>query len=380
MFYACLKCTKNDPEQYSPFHISQKAVYSEISGDIIMESVKKRKFGVLSDGTKVNLYTVSNGELTFSASDYGATLTSIIVPSKKHGKADVLLFPSTFDGAVRCNSWFGALVGRFANRISGASFSLDGSKYTLTANEGANCLHSGYPKYCKMMWEADAVETPNAVGIRFKRTSPDGEQGFPGNVQFEVLYLLSAHNELTMRYRAETDQVTPINITNHAYFNLAGSGTILNHTAQIASDSVLEIDDCTIPTGQYISVAGTPFDFKEPHQIGERISDAALQKTRGYDHCFVLDNKGKVRKFAVFTDPVSGRTMSCATNQPGFQLYTGNFLDNAEGRDGQLYGAYSGFCVETQQFPDAPNKPDFPSCIVRPGESYDAITTFSFTW
>ena len=230
------------------------------------------------------------------------------------------------------------------------------------------------------MWEADAVETPNAVGIRFKRTSPDGEQGFPGNVQFEVLYLLSAHNELTMRYRAETDQATPINITNHAYFNLAGSGTILNHTAQIASDSVLEIDDCTIPTGQYISVAGTPFDFKEPHQIGERISDAALQKTRGYDHCFVLDNKGKVRKFAVFTDPVSGRTMSCATNQPGFQLYTGNFLDNAEGRDGQLYGAYSGFCVETQQFPDAPNKPDFPSCIVRPGESYDAITTFSFTW
>lgn len=345
-----------------------------------MEAVKKRKFGVLSDGTKVSLYTVTNGNVSFSVTDYGAVLTSVIVPSKKHGNADVVLGPSTLDGVVRCTSWFGAVVGRFANRISGARFNVGGAEYRLAANEGSNCLHSGLPKYCKMMWQADAVETATSVGVRFTRVSPDGEQGFPGNVKFEVLYLLSAHNELTLRYRAETDQETPVNMTNHSYFNLAGAGTILSHTAQITSGAVLEIGEGTIPTGNILAAEGTPFDFAQTHTIGERINAPELQATRGYDHCFVLDNKGKLKKFAVFADPVSGRSMTCATNQPGFQLYTGNFLDGAEGRNGETYGAYAGFCVETQQFPDAPNKPDFPSCILRPGETYDAITMFTFAW
>ena len=342
--------------------------------------IKKQKIAVLPDGKKIHLFTINNGEMSFSATDYGCTITSIVLPSKSGQKDDIVLgFPSIESYMRNWNCFFGVFVGRFANRIGGTSFTLNGKKYTLDNNDGGNTLHGGFHGYNRMKWKAEIVETQSGSGISFTRTSPDGEQGFPGNVTLEVLYLLNDNNELTMRYRAKTDADTPINLTNHSYFNLkgAGNGDILDQELSINASSYLEVDNQLIPTGKLISVKGTPFDFTEPKTIGKDIGKVP----GGYDHCFCLNkDAGRLTKCATVRDPNSGRSMTIHTNQPGVQFYAANSVNGVCGKNGDIYNKHSALCLETQQYPDFPNKSDFPQCILRPNEQFEAITVHSFAW
>lgn len=345
--------------------------------------VKKRKFGLLADGSKVSLYTVDNGEMSFSVTNYGCVITSICVPSKKGIVSDVVLGPATFDGLINSDIYFGACVGRFANRISGASFSIDGNQYQLDKNDGDNCLHSGFFRWDKQLWDAEIVETASGTGIRFSRMSPDGEQGMPGNMQVSVTYLLNSHNALTIHYDAVSDAVTPVNITNHSYFNLAGhnSGSIDTHILTLDCSSYLETDEYRIPTGAVLPVDNTPFDFRNPKAIGKDLHTADFSGAKGYDHCYCIDRKkGKLVQFATVFEPVSGRTMTVLSDMPGVQFYTGNWIEGISGKNGYVYHDYDGFCLETQQYPDAPNKPDFPSCLLHPGDRLSSTTVYQFKW
>jgi len=341
--------------------------------------ITKSKFARLSNGKKVHLYTVSNGKMSFSITDYGCTITAIEVPDKNGNTKDIVLGYSTFDGYLHDTKFLGSFVGRFANRISNAKFVLNKNEYILDKNDGDNCLHSGYDKYNKKMWKAEITETKRGSGVRFTRISPDGEQGFPGTVKLEVTYLLNNQNEITYRYKAVSDKDTPINLTNHSYFNLKGegSGDILDHQLMLFCDSVLELDAHTIPTGKIVSVKDTPFDFTKEKKIGTDID-----KTKnGYDHTFCINQDGKRHTlFAKVYEPTSGRKMTISTNQPCVQLYTGNYLCKDFGKNGNCYTKYSGVCLETQQYPDAPNKENFPSCILKANEVFEAVTTYSFEW
>jgi aldose 1-epimerase len=341
--------------------------------------VKEFKFARLSDGSKVHLYTVNNGSMSFSVTDYGCTITSIKTPDKNGNIQDIALGYSTFDGYLHDDKFFGVFVGRFANRIANAKFSLNGADFKLDKNDGDNCLHSGYDSYNKKIWKAEITETKRGSGVRFTRISPDGEQGFPGTVKIEVIYLLNNQNEIMCRYRAISDKDTPINLTNHSYFNLKGegSGDVLNHDLTLACDSFLELDDGSIPTGRILSVENTPFDFRTTKKIGDDIS----KTVNGYDHNFCINQNGRrVTSFAKVSESSSGRKMTVSTNQPGVQFYTGNYLGGDFGKNGHSYAKHSGFCLETQQYPDAPNKKDFPSCILKANDLFEAVTTYSFEW
>lgn len=341
--------------------------------------VKKSKFGLLSNGSKVHLFTLSNGSMTVSATNYGCTLTSIVLPCRGGATVDVLLGFSTLDGFIQNDCCFGTIVGRFANRIGGASFTLDGVKYDLDKNDGEHTLHSGYNRFEKMLWKARKAHTEYGVGVEFYRTSYEMEQGFPGNVKISIFYTLNEKNELTLEYKATTDKATPISLTNHAYFNLKGyaGGSISDHELCMDCDSYLETDAAHIPTGTMLPVAGTPFDFTSPHAIGERLDQVAP----GYDHLFF--KRGHTQKsapelMATVKDVKSGRKMLVKSTQPGVQLYTGNFITGVTGKNGFPYHNHEAFCLEAQGFPDAPNKSDFPSTILRPGEEYHQITQFCF--
>ena len=347
--------------------------------------IEKAKFGTLCDGTKVTLYTIRNDKMSFSCTDYGCTLTSIVLNNENGTKTDVLLGFSTLEGYLNTKFCFGSVVGRFANRIGKAAFTLDGIKYPLDKNDGPNTLHGGFDGYDKMMWTGKEVSGKHFAGVKFSRLSPAGEQGFPGNVLVEVTYTLDDDNNLTCKYTAKTDKATPINITNHAYFNLAGNGTIEEHTAKFYSKYILEVDSKLIPTGKFTDVKGTAFDFNKEKKIGKDIKSTGP----GYDHCYVTaayDKKGtavplkdtKLYKFAEVTDPKTGHTMEVSTNLEGCQFYTGNFIKGIVGKNGVRYNAHDAFCLETQAFPDSPNKKDFPSCILMPGETYKAKTVYSF--
>ena len=350
--------------------------------------VTKQKFGLLSDGTKVNLYTVKNDKMSFSCTDYGCTITSIVLNNKDGSKTDVLLGYSTFEGYLNSNYSFGAIVGRFANRIGKAQFTLNGKKYDLDKNDGPNTLHGGNTRYEKVMWKSKIIEEDNYCGVKFSRLSPDGEQGFPGNVKITVSYLLDKYNNLTCYYTAETDQATPINLTNHAYFNLAGNGPTANHTLKMNSTKRLEINPKLIPTGKLLDDAGTPFAFTTEKKIGQDIAEVGV----GYDHCYVtemynpenpqcgvpLDDKDLV-EFAIVKDPVSGHAMEVFTNMEGCQLYTGNYIKDIVGKNGRVYENHEAYCLETQCFPDSPNKKEFPTCILEPGQKMKAKTIYSFT-
>lgn len=342
--------------------------------------VRIRKFGILSNGEKIQLFTVENNEMSFSVTNLGCTITSIIIPSKTGQKDDILLGYSTLDGLVSSHgNYYGVLVGRYANRIGKARFTLNGKEYKLDKNDGENCLHGGFFGYDKHVWEARAVRTKDGVGVRFSRTSPNGEQGFPGTVTLSVTYVLTKHNEIFMHYLAETDRDTPISLTNHAYFNLKGNGkgTILDHEVSINADSYLEVDSNLIPTGNILPVEGTPFDFHSAKPVGNDIADT----NGGYDHCFVINHsKKKMAVCATVYEPVSGRSMLVATDQSGVQFYTGNFINEPKGKFGIPYNKHGAFCLETQQFPDAPNKKDFPNTILHPGDVYEATTIYSFNW
>ncbi len=344
-------------------------------------TIKKQSFGVLSDGTALSLYTVDNGAMCFSCTDYGATVTSVMIPDSKGHRDDITLGFPTIEGYMqRHDCYFGVCVGRFCNRIGNAQFTLEGKTYNLDKNDnGANTLHGGFMGYNRMVWNSEIVETAEGSGVTFYRTSPDDEQGFPGNLTLQVTYLLTHHNELILKYSGMTDKPTPISLTNHSFWNLKGSGkgNIRDNIVCIDADSILEVNDKLIPTGKKIDVTGTPFDFRQPKAVGKEIDDVP----GGYDHNFCINKQpGEIKLCATVAEPTTGRGMAIYTNQPGVQFYTGNFLKDTSGKNGDVYNKHDALCLETQAFPDAPNQKDFPSCILYPGSTYESVTIHKFTW
>ncbi len=339
--------------------------------------IKKKSFGTLSNGKRASLYTISNGTMSFSVTDYGCIITSIELPSKDGSVEDVALGYSTLEGYTRNNCFFGCIVGRFANRIAGAKFELSGKTWQLDANENGNCLHSGKKGYHKMLWKAEPYRNARETGIAFRRRSPAGEQGFPGTLELKVTYGLTADNDIAIRYYAKTDAPTPVSLTNHTYFNLAGhdAGSVFDHQVQLFCDRYVPVDSRAIPTGEILAVEGTPFDFRTPKPIGK---DYAASNG-GYDHNWAV-NRGGESPYPVagVYDPKSGRSLTVYSTQPGVQFYTGNFLNNLQGKDGAVYANNGGFCLETQHFPDAPNRPQFPDSILKPGERYREETIWHF--
>ena len=342
-------------------------------------------FGKMPDGETVNLYTLTNRSgMRVAITNYGGRIVSIIVPDRKGQMADVVLGFDNLDGYLATNPFFGALVGRYANRIGGAKFTLDGKEYHLAANDGPNSLHGGVKGFDKQVWKAREIPGQHP-GLELTYLSKDGEENYPGNLSVKVVYTLMGHNALQIDYSATTDKDTVLNLTNHSYFNLAGQGNgdILKQEMMINADSFTPIDGTLIPTGEIRKVEGTPLDFRKSTPIGERIDadDEQLKFGKGYDHNFVLNRSGHGLTLAArATDPESGRVLEVLTTQPGIQFYSGNFLDGTiHGRDGKVYGRRSAFCLETQHFPDSPNKPSFPSAELKPGQTYHETTVFKFS-
>jgi aldose 1-epimerase len=308
---------------------------------------------------------------------FGATLTSLRLPSRNGPKTDILLGYSTLAGYASNKPYIGATIGRFGNRIAGARFTLDGKLYTLRENDGSNTLHGGRRGFDKLLWKAETYEEQDGVFVRFELDSPDGDEGFPGNCKAVVSYGLTKSQELIVDYQAKSDAPSPINLTNHAYFNFAGEGNgdILGHEVQLHATSYVKVDKNLAPTGELVPVHNGPFDFTARKAVSRDIAKAG----GGYDHCFVIDGEpGKLRPCAEVFEPGSGRTMRVFTTQPGVQFYTGNFLEGVIGKPGSIYNKHSGFCLETQHFPDSPNQPSFPSAIFGPDRDYHEKTLFSF--
>jgi len=346
------------------------------------EMVTTQSFGSF-DGKDVSLYTLTNkkGDV-LKLSNYGAVIVEIIVPDRNGKKENVTLGYDNFDGYVNGDPYFGKVVGQYANRIAKGRFSLDGVEYTLAINNAPNALHGGPTGWHSRVWDAQVLKNTDFPAIRFTYNKPDMEEGFPGNVVAEVVYTWTDNDEIILDYKVTTDKKTVVNITNHAYFNLhgAGVGDILDHEAVIKASSFTPVDSTLIPTGEIRPVEGTPFDFRTPHLVGERIGADydQLKLGRGYDHNFVLDNAEEVD--ATVYDPSTGRVLEVLTDQPGVQLYTGNFLDGTQtGHGGKVYNYRSGFCLETQHFPDSPNQAAFPSVILMPEEPFLSSTTFRFS-
>ena len=348
-------------------------------------AVTRAPFGKLKDGSAVEVFTLTNAKgVEVRAITYGGIIQSWKVPDKAGKLADVVLGFDTIDGYQTDHPFFGAIIGRYGNRIGNAQFSLDGRTYKLAANNGPNNLHGGARGFDKQLWTGEIVKSDRGQAVAFSRTSPDGEEGFPGTLKVRVTYILTDQNGLIVEYEASTDKATPVNLTQHSYFNLAGegSGTILDHQLMINAERYTPVNDTLIPTGELAPVAGTAFDFRKPTRIGDRIDqpDVQLKNGKGYDHNWVLNRKQSGLQLAarVF-EPKSGRTLEITTSEPGLQFYAGNFLDGTiKGKQGHVYGHRSGFCLETQHFPDSPNKPSFPSTILKPGQQYRTTTVFTF--
>jgi aldose 1-epimerase len=336
-------------------------------------------FGALASGAKISVYTLTNKNgLEARVTTYGGRLVSLRAPDRKGTLGDIVLgFDSVASYADNPGRFFGATVGRYANRIGGARFTLGGVEYKLDKNDGQNSLHGGSHGFYQAIWTAR--ELPDG-GLELTYSSKDGEGGYPGNLRGIVTYHLTDANELRIDYRATTDKATVMNLTNHAYFNLRGSGDILGHRLTINADRFTPVDAGLIPTGELHSVAGTPFDFRRPTAIGARIedNDEQLKLGKGYDHNYVLNGSG-LRLAARVEEPTSGRFLEVLTDQPGVQFYSGNSLDGTlHGRGGQVYNRRSGLCLETQHFPDSPNKPDFPSTVLKPGAEFHSTTIYKF--
>lgn len=341
--------------------------------------IKRKDFGILASGETVRLYVLKAGGLTACFSTLGATLVSLSVPSKSGRVDDVVLGFSTLGPYAGFHPYFGATVGRYANRIAGARFVLDGETRDLGRNDGPNCLHGGVRGFDRRVWKAEAYAEKGGAYVRMTLDSPDGDEGFPGNLRAEVTYGLDGNGALVADYRASVDRDCPVSLTNHAYFNLRGEGRgdVLGHELQLAASSYVEADEALIPTGVLVDVEGGAFDFRVPKAIGRDIAAVG----HGYDHCYAIDGEaGKLRPCAVAREPESGRVLRLSTTQPGVQLYTGNFLDGVRGKMGAAYGKHAGFCLETQHFPDAPNRASFPSCVYGPGRKYREKAVFAFEW
>ena len=341
-------------------------------------------FGNTPDGKAVEIYTLTNANgIELKAITYGAIITGLKTPDRAGRFADIVLGYDTLDGYLKDSPYFGAIVGRYGNRIAKGQFTLDGQTYKIAANNGPNHLHGGNKGFDKVVWNAAEKQGADGAGVVFTRVSPDGEEGYPGNLQVTVTYTLTDKNELIVDYHAGTDKKTPVNLTQHAYFNLAADdGDVLGHLLTINADRFTPVDATLIPTGELASVAGTPFDFRKPVAIGARIDadHVQLKNGKGYDHNWVLNRTGTALQHAVHViEAKSGRTLDVATTEPGVQFYSGNFLDGSlKGKGGRVYKHRSGFCLETQHFPDSPNHPNFPSTILAPGGTYASKTVFTF--
>ncbi len=343
-------------------------------------TIVKSEFGTMPDSTKVNLYTlVNHSGITMKVTNYGGIITSLMVPDKNGKTADIVLGFDSLSSYIAKTPYFGALIGRYGNRIAKGKFTLDGTEYDLAKNDGPNHLHGGVKGYDKVVWDAEEFKTDSAVGIKFHRLSKDGEEGYPGNLDVTVTYTLNDNNTLVFDYTATTDKTTPVNLTQHSYFNLAGGGDIKSHELMISASKYNVVDSTLIPTGELREVKGTPFDFTASKPIGKDL-DATGGKPIGYDHNFILDTKSIQDMAVKVVEPNSGRTVEVYTDQPGVQFYSGNFLDGTlNGKSGAVYQQYSGFCLETQHFPDSPNQPAFPSTILKPGEKYHTTTIYKFS-
>ncbi len=331
------------------------------------------------DGKKVYLYTLTNKNgAQVKISNYGGTITSWVTPDSKGNKSSIVLGFNELKGYLAHPPYFGATVGRYGNRIAKGRFTLNGKTYKLAVNNNSNALHGGLKGFDKVVWDAAASEE-NTPSLTLNYLSKDGEEGYPGNLKVSVTFSLSDADELKIEYNAQTDKATPVNLTNHSYFNLTGdvNNTILNHSLMIDAGRYTPVDTSLIPTGELKSVKGSPFDFTTPHKIGERIA----QVPGGYDHNFVLNKKGtNLDKVAEVTDSISGRKLEVYTTQPGLQFYSGNFLDGTlKTDDGKPIMQHAALCLETQHFPDSPNEPSFPSTILKPGEKYHTETMYKIS-
>ncbi len=344
--------------------------------------IQKQPFGKLADGSEVEIYTLTNNHgLRARIMTYGATLVSLEVPDRKGRLDDIVLGHDSLEGYLDPgkNPYFGSIVGRCANRISKGRFVLDGVEYQLATNVGRNHLHGGNKGFDKVLWQAEPVKEEGAVGVKFTYLSPDGEEGYPGNLRVTVIYWLTEADELKIAYEAETDKATPVNLTHHSYFNLAGQGEgdVLGHQLMLNADHFTPTNEELIPTGEIRPVKGTPWDFTSPKAIGAEMA----QVEGGYDQNFVLRGEAETLKLAAQVyEPRTGRVMEIFTTEPGIQFYGGNFLDGSIiGKSGKTYFKHYGFCLETQHFPDSPNNSHFPSVILRPGQKYTSLTIHKFS-
>lgn len=351
----------------------------------VQSNITQAGFGTLPDGRRATLYTLVNANgLVVKISDFGGVIAEIHAPDRDGNFADINLGFDNVLPYLEDSPYFGALIGRHGNRIAHGRFMLDGREIQLPVNNGPNHLHGGPEGFHRVFWHVTPFERGDSVGLTLTYRSIDGEQGYPGNLDVRVIYELTGANELWVRFHAITDQVTPVNLTQHAYFNLAGKGAILDHMLMIDADRFTPVDSTLIPTGELRPVAGTPFDFRAPRAIGERIGEADEQLAYGggYDHNFVLNkhNSGTLCQLAArVVEPLSGRVLEMHTEEPGVQFYSGNFLDGSLTGKGWNYFYRGGFCLEPQHFPDAPNQPGFPSTILRPGDEYSTQSKFVFS-
>jgi len=341
--------------------------------------VSKQAFGHTSGGTPVDLYTLEDGKIEVRIMTYGAIVVSLRTPDRNGKLDDVVLGCESVEKYEAQTAHFGGIVGRYANRIAHGAFQLDGHTYSIPKNDGENSLHGGTRGFDKMVWQGK--EIPDGVELTY--VSKDGEQGFPGTLTTTVRYTLSA-SALRIDYSATTDKATVLNLTNHSYFNLAGQGKgdILGHVLKINASRMTPVDAALIPSGELKSVEGTPFDFRKPHSVGERINadDVQLRLGRGYDHNFVLEHTGELAEAAEVYEPTAGRILRVLTTEPGLQFYTGNFLDGSiTGKEGRVYNRRFALCLETQHFPDSPNHPSFPSTELKPGREFHSMTVFEFS-
>lgn len=353
------------------------------------EMPKAEPFGKTPDGTEVQVFTLTNKNgIKLRAMTYGAIVLSLETPDKQGKSADIVLGYNTLAEYIKDTPYFGAIVGRYGNRIANGTFTLDGKKYNLATNNepgGTKCsLHGGLKGFDKVVWRGEPLVKDGFQGVKFSYTSKDGEEGYPGTLNVSVTYLLNDENEWRIDYIATSDQATPVNLTQHSYFNLKGEGDgdILDHEMTIKASKFTPVTVGLIPTGELRSVEKTPFDFTSPHKIGERVNaeDEQIKFGGGYDHNWVLDNQsGTLALAAVVHEPSTGRLLEVHTTEPGMQFYCGNFLDGKlRGKSGKPYHFRNGFCLETQHYPDSPNQPSFPSTILRPGKSWQSTTVYRF--
>ena len=348
--------------------------------------IRREPFGTTADGRTVEKFTLASPSgVTITVLSYGGVIQSIVIPDRTGARADVTLGYDTLPEYEKDKSYLGALVGRYANRIRAGRFVLDGREYTLGLNAGGNSLHGGMRGFNKAVWSVESFEEGDDVGLVLQHVSPDGDEGYPGMLRVRVTYRLTSRGELVIDFAATTDKATPLNLTQHAYFNLAGtgSGDILGHQLELSASRFTPVDATLIPTGELRSVRGTPFDFSTPERVGARIGadDEQLRLAGGYDHNFVLERTSdtELAPAARLTDPVSGRGVDIHTTEPGIQFYTGNFLDGTVmGKGGIPHRYRSGLALETQHFPNSPNEPSFPSTILRPGDEHRSRTVYHF--